>query len=671
MSVRTTANNQGVVRTAGLFLNGTDFTYVYWSRYITDTGAVGKYRTLHVLGDATFATQYAWEGSQANLNDFSFDSVGTGSKFSTYFPFRVVDQWYHTAIVYDDTAKTIEVYINGYLFDTITGVDFSTTTFAAERLGYDTAGGNTDYWNMEFQYYRSWTTKLTATEIRAEMNSTTVVKTASLFVNTPLTSSTDLADLSGGGRDWSANGSISTGTSPFALPLTKQVIMNATFGANFSKAQEWMPLSGAASGLGSFWVGADAFGGMERSRVPVTTAGTFKNLKVKTYGSHHDITITVMKNGVATSIVAAVATAATEGQDITNSFEVAPGDDVCYQLDGTSESNPGFWIQLSIEFDSNATSESIYGIGDVSHGWINNTEFSGGAFGNGTMIAFTPGNPSQTYSICSAAGQITRLIAKSYLPALGAGNDAVYAMVKNGVLQDGSGGTVDTRCTLDGAVTQATSFFQLDVVPGDEIDIYAAYTGANQPFDYGYGSVACAFLPTTNGQFMICGGNNNVISTSAASQTWPNIQQLATPEDKNEIKTASAFAVIGLYVKISTGPAGVATWDYAIRKNRTDTAITLQLTGGATPTTGSIFGSSVLFNANDLIDLGIVPTGAPTSSQLHWGLLLSSLASGVGAGLYFIDPGKLQDTIYSSLSPVTTYDVKIPDPFAKTAFIGG
>jgi hypothetical protein len=41
------------------------------------------------------------------------------------------------------------------------------------------------------------------------------------------------------------------------------------------------------------------------------------------------------------------------------------------------------------------------------------------------------------------------------------------------------------------------------------------------------------------------------------------------------------------------------------------------------------------------------------------------------SGIYTIVPGKTDDTLYKSARDGTTFDVKIPDPFIKTGFIGG
>jgi hypothetical protein len=42
-----------------------------------------------------------------------------------------------------------------------------------------------------------------------------------------------------------------------------------------------------------------------------------------------------------------------------------------------------------------------------------------------------------------------------------------------------------------------------------------------------------------------------------------------------------------------------------------------------------------------------------------------------GSGIYVLTPGATHDTLYSSLRDGTTRNVKIPNPFAKTGFIGG
>lgn len=42
----------------------------------------------------------------------------------------------------------------------------------------------------------------------------------------------------------------------------------------------------------------------------------------------------------------------------------------------------------------------------------------------------------------------------------------------------------------------------------------------------------------------------------------------------------------------------------------------------------------------------------------------------IGSGLYYIERGKRNDTVFTGYDPVTTEDVAIPNPFAETYYVG-
>lgn len=395
-----------------------------------------------------------------------------------------------------------------------------------------------------------------------------------------------------------------------------QTILCATFGANFGHVQEWVPL-----GVGGFWVYPDAFGDSEQARQPWSSAGTFRNLTVHVYGTHGDSTFTVLKNGVATTLSCVVPSAGTDAADTLHSFTIAAGDDVCLQLDGTSEANPGFWATYSCEFVSAVAGESSYGIGSSINGAANNQEFVGGALGNGIWA----GSPSlsNTYSIASAAGAITRLDAKNYVGA--PGTDAwTYGVIKNSVLQDGSGGTVNTTAVITGADTTAHSTFTLPIAPGDHVELHVKYTGAGASFDHGYGTASVLFAATDTAQFMVCGGTNDVIDSTQPSQVWNGSEQLSQTESKTQVPVGpTSFGTSGLYVELSSDPgASDASWTYAIRNSGADTSTTLSIVG-TSATSGSIL-NFTSFSSGQTIDLGIVPANIVNGTQLHWGLALTS-----------------------------------------------
>lgn len=69
------------------------------------------------------------------------------------------------------------------------------------------------------------------------------------------------------------------------------------------------------------------------------------------------------------------------------------------------------------------------------------------------------------------------------------------------------------------------------------------------------------------------------------------------------------------------------------------------------------------------IDIWIVGDGVIFSGSVLVGTLTLLLAS--ASGIYRIDPNAGADTLYNRTVDGTTIDVKIPNPFVKTGFIGG
>jgi len=73
-------------------------------------------------------------------------------------------------------------------------------------------------------------------------------------------------------------------------------------------------------------------------------------------------------------------------------------------------------------------------------------------------------------NVISLAGSFTKLIAV-LAAAPGAGTSYVFTFYKNGVKQDGGGGTVNTTLTVSDAEITDSVTFDLPVVPGDEVYI--------------------------------------------------------------------------------------------------------------------------------------------------------------------------------------------------------
>jgi len=87
--------------------------------------------------------------------------------------------------------------------------------------------------------------------------------------------------------------------------------------------------------------------------------------------------------------------------------------------------------------------------------------------------------------------------------------------------------------------------------------------------------------------------------------------------------------------------------------------------------TPTMFRFTVPFACSGAGVSNIVATGngVQFSGSVTLGTLDILLAN--ASGIYTLVRGKTNDTLYSGARDGTTYDVKIPDPFAKTGYIGG
>jgi len=112
--------------------------------------------------------------------------------------------WKHYAFVSNGTSHTL--YVNGVSAGSVT-CDTSGDTWGYEMLGGDTYSEG----DLEIAYARAFDAVLNATQIQAEMWSRTAIY-ASPRWDTPL--HTDLLDVSGNGRHWTAVGSVTYGDEP-------------------------------------------------------------------------------------------------------------------------------------------------------------------------------------------------------------------------------------------------------------------------------------------------------------------------------------------------------------------------------------------------------------------------------------------------------------------------
>jgi len=356
---------------------------------------------------------------------------------------------------------------------------------------------------------------------------------------------------------------------------------------------------------------------------PWSVAGTFRHLVIGCNVPHPALTATLLVNGVATALTVSLAAGAALAANTGDAVAVAAGDDVCYRIAGTQQNFPGLvHFSTCLEFEGAVAS---YGITAYTTGGSVPSVGKrgiGGALGNGEWMSYgsDPGPvQSNTYSICAAPGAITRLDLKTF--AAGPGGGAWVAWVrKNGVTQDGTGGTVDTACTLPDPAIHAFSAFSLPLALTDLVDLVLARTGSPGPAALAHVAASVAFTPTTAGMYMLCGGSNDAIRSDGPDWKWPRCDQLVTTESHGEAHIGPAgLRAAGLYVRRAGPPSPGRGTVYMLRRSGTDTPITLTIQD--MEVTGQVQ-ADVDFASGDAITVQATPFNNAVSNGFHWGLAL-------------------------------------------------
>lgn len=433
------------------------------------------------------------------------------------------------------------------------------------------------------------------------------------------------------------------------------------------------------------WAGSGTFH-EDFTLCPIASPGIFKNLYVyapQALSPHADFSIFVRKNKADTILTAAVT--GDSGSDTIHTVHFSKFDNISYRYSGPGD--PGFHCFLVVEFvPDDASDISIYGV-NLQAPRSDGSAGVAGAFSNAYLQFFSwppTFGLSSSYSISSLSGNVTNLVFNNDRGDLG--SVTVQAWIRlNEVIQDGSPGTVDTTITITGNTANAESTFTLPIVPGDHVEYIFHMTGGDLPFSFETFSIGCTVV-SDDGTFILCGGTGN----NAASNTTPNYIWNRTEQIDTEIETRAPVGISGLnfqglYVEHTDIPGGTGKgWIDTLRKNGVDTTLTVTVLDPNT--TGLILGD-LSFSLGDLVNLSYIPLNIPSGAHFYWGLKglgheplppPPDVENGDLSGIYFLSPGKKNDTIYENMSlnttthviTSTTAVVAIPNPYIYSALLG-
>ncbi len=360
--------------------------------------------------------------------------------------------------------------------------------------------------------------------------------------------------------------------------------------------------AGINSGEGSLTVGG--------GKIPMPLPGIVK--KFTLYGGvarDIDVTAKVRKNGTTIGLEVALAAGAA-GQQVftaTNPLPFSAGDYLEYVFElSDTEFFPGLAISACAEIEADAI---LYGVSPLAGTIGVGHTGEGGALGNGSI------DSTGSYSICALHCVLERLCILRFASQSGG---AWTAWIKvNGVIQDGTGGTVDTTTVLDDADPDfVVRTFSLPLSPLDHVNVYYQRTGSEAAFSVNQFGIGVAVRPDTPGAFMFCGGNNDVIDNGLTWKWMQSAQEGPTIGDHTAPVGQRPFQITGLYVEREEEPGAGNSYIQTLLKNGEPTGLVVTISDAAVAGQGV---GAVQYHAGDTLTLQIETQGdAPSGPQIHW-----------------------------------------------------
>jgi hypothetical protein len=413
----------------------------------------------------------------------------------------------------------------------------------------------------------------------------------------------------------------------------KQMFLKASYGLGWGSSGYRVSLDG--EGGSPFFTGAF----IDHARVVISVDGTFSNLTVYSpVGAHPNYIATVMINDVASPLTCTLAPTAELATDRRHAIKVVAGDDIYISvMVNPPGEGVGYPLNVSLEFEGD---KQFYAVG-YGGSYTVDTYATGGALGNGRLqVLSAPTQLSNSYSICTTPGILNGIRMKTYL--VNAGGSWIGYVTKNQVLQDGTGGTANTACTLVDGMSQVTSSFSLPIAVGDHVDFAILRTGTTVGTTEPRVAMSCLFTPTDPNSFMCCGGSNDATLSDPFEYKWMHSEQNAGAETIVKCPIGPRGIIVkGLRIELSgqpyTAANPTASKKYTVRKNGMNTAATVTITG--LEQSAVISGLTIPFVDGDYIALEIQNIGNPDSGgRLHWGLSLeASVPVGPPPSSYHVD----------------------------------
>jgi hypothetical protein len=391
---------------------------------------------------------------------------------------------------------------------------------------------------------------------------------------------------------------------------------------------------------------------------PWSVAGTFKNFYVEIFhivedpvmNGWPDIDFEVYINDAPTGLIVTVPTQPSDptpgavlasGQNITDTATIAPGDVISISR-GPGTIAPGFNNQVpffgwTLTFESDNDGESGYGMSSCLQGPLHAVnQLYSAPFNTPTGLTIASSGDVATTSIVPMACTLFRLDVRLDT-APGMGKQRVLAAELNGVVQDGTGGTIDTQVAVTDLNLTASGTFALPMAVLDKFSIVqivaSGPSAADARVTYSIGvradddgQSALGFYasgnPINDGSTDYCGGIDGgwawttarapTPSTLPAGARWPlseSSMSIPGPID--------SYALTNLCCYLSDAPGTGNSRLFTTRRAVGSTPGTLLMTDSTRLDVGST-SAGTYHGVTDRMDLQAVGDSLPNATTVSW-----------------------------------------------------
>jgi len=357
---------------------------------------------------------------------------------------------------------------------------------------------------------------------------------------------------------------------------------------------------------------------LDIGKAPMPTSGTLRKLSVYCGVAHPDVKVDIFIDGASSGLSLTLGSHETQVADLLTEVVYAAGQTVSYRTLTTLQLFPGFEMAFCVELEADALSFCVTA---AAGGASYLTTHYGGAFGNGYWA-----DNRSSQSITALAGSATRLAIRRFSSNTG-GSWKAWLEIDT-VLQDGTGGTVDTLVELDdtGAAV-AFRDFDLPCMPVQHVNVVLV-RDTEPTFAIEQVGVGVAFVPSDPDGFMLVGGSNDIIPIPGTSWKWNHSRESGASMAMHEAPISGrSIRLTGLYVERTVPPTAGESFTHTILRNGIASNISVVIADNAT--TGVGFGEQIC-RVDDLVTIELVSTaGANPVAKFYWALV-GQVSGGVG-----------------------------------------